>query len=92
MPTMRISQAKHSVPQRGDNSSEIITLTVFSHSDDGVEKRPLVQGWNKTWEHQGNLWIVPSSALGHFPSSIWSMKKKHVPLKGNESLPCYFDS
>lgn len=82
---MRISQAKHSILQRGDNSSEIITLTVFSYSDDGVEKGPLVQGWNRTWEHRGNLWIVPSSVWGHFPSSIWSRKKKHVSLKGNES-------
>lgn len=85
MPIMRISQAKHSILQRGDNSSEIITLTVFSYSDDGVEKGPLVQGWNRTWEHRGNLWIVPSSVWGHFPSSIWSRKKKHVSLKGNES-------
>ena len=85
MPIMRISKAKHSILQRGENNSETITHTVFSHSDDGVEKRPLVQGCNRTWEHRGNLWIVPSSVLGHFPSSIWSMKKKHVSLKGNES-------
>lgn len=46
MPTMRISQAKHSITylQRGDIRSDIITLIVFSHSEDAAEKRLLLQG------------------------------------------------